>query len=83
LNSGHVRVRAMAAYALHGWTGSGDAVWHLAQHLDDNWPVAVQAAQSLQSLDRMGLMALQASASRRDLAGMLAQQTLWELQAQV
>jgi HEAT repeat protein len=81
LNSGDVRVRAMAAHALHGWTGPGDAGWHLAQHLDDNWPVAVQAAHSLQSLDRLGIVALQASASRSDLAGVLAQQTLWEMSA--
>jgi hypothetical protein len=81
LSTDEVRVRAMAASALHGWTGPGDAAWHLAQHLDDNWAVAVQAARSLQSLNQPGVIALQASASRSDLAGVLAQQTLWEMSA--
>jgi HEAT repeats len=82
LDSADVRVRAMAAFALHGWTGTGDAVSHLAKHLDDAWPVAVHAAQSLQTMQQPGVLALQASASRPDLAGVLARQTLWEMAAQ-
>jgi HEAT repeat protein len=69
-------VRAMAAYALKGWTGSGDAAVHLARHLDDAWPVAVRAAQSLRSMGNAGVFELQAQASRSDLAGLLARQML-------
>ncbi len=71
-------VRAMAARALHGWLGPGNAAARLADHLDDTWSVAVRAAQSLASLGRLGIDRLQASASRRDLAGVLARQMLWE-----
>jgi HEAT repeat protein len=81
LESGDVRVRAMAAYALHGWDGPGDAPSHLAQHLGDAWLVAVQAAQSLRAMDPDGLSQLRASASRPDLAGALARQMLWEVGA--
>ena len=71
----------MAAYALHGWDGPGDAPSHLAQHLGDAWLVAVQAAQSLRAMDPDGLSQLRASASRPDLAGALARQMLWEVGA--
>ena len=82
LESADVAVRAMAAYALHDWSGAGEeTASRLAQHLDDSWPVAVRAARSLQTLRDVGLAALRASASRTDLAGVLARQTLWELEA--
>ena len=79
LDSDDVHVRAMAAYALHDWTGPGEAASRLAQHLDDTWAVALRAAQSLRTLKQPGIIALQASASRPDLAGVLARQTLWEM----
>jgi len=82
LDSGDVAVRAMAARALHGWTGGGDAASHLARHLDDTWTVAVLAARSLQSMGDAGRAALGARAERPDLAGVLARQMLWEEQAQ-
>jgi HEAT repeat protein len=81
LHSGDVRVRAMAAYALHGWEGPGDAAPQLARLLDDGWPVAVQAAHSLKTMDQTGLAALQQAASMPGLAGELARQTLWEIAA--
>jgi HEAT repeat protein len=76
-----VKVRAMAAHALQHWNGSADVVASLARHLDDQWPVAVRAAKSLKSLGQPGLTALQAAASRSDLAGELARQTLWGIAA--
>jgi HEAT repeat protein len=82
LDSREVAVRAMAATALYGWKGAGDAAAALARHLDDAWPVAVEAAQSLQSMQEAGREALAASASRPDLAGVLARQMLWEARAQ-
>jgi hypothetical protein len=69
-------VRAMAAHALKGWTGPGDAAVHLGRHLDDVWPVAVGAAQSLRSMGHAGASELQLQASRSDLAGLLARQML-------
>jgi len=78
LESREAPVRAMAADALHGWTGGGDAASHLAQHLDDTWSVAVRAARSLQSMHEAGLGPLKAYAARTDLAGVLARQMLWE-----
>ena len=42
----------MAAYALRGWQGPGDAAARLAAHLDDTWAVAVRAARSLQSMTK-------------------------------
>ena len=81
LESADTPVRAMAASALYGWTGPGDAAAHLANHLDDAWPVAVRAAQSLQSSPD-GLIELQACTSRSDLAGVLARQMLWQASAQ-
>jgi FOG: HEAT repeat len=71
-------VRAMAAEALCGWTGAGDAASHLADHLADTWIVAVRAARSLQSMGPAGLVKLQESATRPDVAGLLARQMLWE-----
>jgi HEAT repeat protein len=82
LESADVAVRAMAAAALHGWTGGGDAASHLARHLDDTWTVAVRAARSLQSMGDAGRAALGARAARPDLTGVLARQMLWEEQAQ-
>jgi HEAT repeat protein len=70
-------VRAMAAFALQGWTGAGNAATQLARHLDDVWPVAIRAARSLRSMGPGGLSELQANASRPDLAGVLARQMLW------
>jgi len=77
LESADAAVRAMAARALHGWTGSGDAATRLAAHLDDEWPVAVNAARSLRSLGARGQLELQAAAGRADLPGMLAREMLW------
>lgn len=76
LESPEEQVRAMAAYALNGWNGSGDAAAHLAHHLDDAWPVAVRAARSLRSMGSPGTIELQARAAHSDLAGLLARQTL-------
>ena len=70
-------VRAMAAYALRGWKGPGDAPLHLARHLDDTWVVAIQAARTLQSMGPAGVVELQARATRPDLSGVLARQMLW------
>ena len=70
-------VRAMAAFALQGWTGAGDAVNRLALHLDDAWPVAVSAARSLRSMGPGGVRELQASAARPGRVGGLARQMLW------
>jgi len=69
-------VRAMAAYALHGWQDAGEAAAHLARHLDDAWPVAIRAARSLQS-SPAGLIELEARTSRPDITGVLARQMLW------
>jgi len=80
LDSGDVLVRAMAAAALKGWSGSGDAASHLLQHLDDAWPVAVRAARSLQAMGAGGLPALEQRAARQDLGGTLARQMLWEME---
>jgi HEAT repeat protein len=77
LESREPQVRAMAAHALRGWQGPGDAAAHLANHLDDTWVVAVQAARTLQSMDHVGFVALQACASQPGLAGLLARQMLW------
>lgn len=82
LDSVEVEVRAMAAYALSGWTGGEDAAVRLARHLDDSWPVAVKAAQSLRTMQDAGIVALQVSALRPDLAGRLAQQMLWDTAGQ-
>jgi len=38
----------------------------------------VPAARSLRSMGESGMIALQASAGRTDLAGVLARQMLWE-----
>jgi HEAT repeat protein len=70
-------VRAMAAYALRGWQGPGDAAAHLAKHLDDTWAVAIRAARTLQSMGPAGFVELQARAARPDLSGLLARQMLW------
>ena len=78
LESPDAQVRAMAAYALRGWQGDGDAAAHLARHLDDTWAVAVHAARTLQSMGHAGFIDLQARASRPDLAGLLARQMLWQ-----
>jgi hypothetical protein len=78
LESRDVTVRAMAAHALRAYSGAGNAASHLARHLDDVWPVAVQAARSLRSISGAGLAALQTWAARSDLAGLLARQMLWE-----
>jgi HEAT repeat protein len=78
LESGDVRVRAMAARALRDYSGAGDAASRLAPHLDDAWPVALEAARSLRSIPDAGFTALRACAGRPDLAGLLARQMLWE-----
>ena len=54
LESDDPPVRAMAAYALRGWQGPGDAAARLAPHLDDTWAVAVRAARTLQSMGPAG-----------------------------
>ena len=78
LESDDPPVRAMAAYALRGWQGPGDAAARLAPHLDDTWAVAVRAARTLQSMGPAGVAELQARASRPDLGGLLARQMLWQ-----
>ena len=78
LESNDVSVRAMAAFALRGWQGPGDASAHLAPHLDDSWPVAVRAARTLRSMGEVGLAELQARAAREGLGGLLARQMLWQ-----
>jgi len=82
LESDDPPVRAMAAYALRGWQGPGDAAARLAPHLDDTWAVAVQAARTLQSMGPAGSVELQARASRPDIGGLLARQMLWQPGAQ-
>jgi hypothetical protein len=83
LDSSDVQERAMAAAALHGWAGGGDAPTHLARHLGDSWPVAVRAAHALRSIGPTGRAALQPYAARDDQAGVLARQMLWEAEAAV
>ena len=78
LESDDPPVRAMAAYALRGWQGPGDAAARLAPHLDDVWTVAVRAARTLQSMGPAGSVELQARASGQDLGGLLARQMLWQ-----
>ena len=78
LESDDPQVRAMAAYALRGWQGPGDAAARLVKHLDDTWAVAVRAARSLRSMGPAGVAELQACASRPDLGGLLARQMLWQ-----
>jgi hypothetical protein len=72
----------MAAYALRGWQGPGDAAARLASHLDDTWAVAVRAARTLQSMGPAGSAELQARVSRHDIGGLLARQMLWQPDAQ-
>jgi HEAT repeat protein len=81
LESNDAPVRAMAAYALRGWEGPGDAAVRLALHLDDTWAVAVRAARTLQSMGHAGVAELQARASRPDMTGLLARQMLWQASA--
>jgi len=81
LESSAPRVRAMAAYALRGWQGPGDAASRLAPHLDDTWAVAVRAARTLQSMGPAGSVELQARASGPDIGGLLARQMLWQASA--
>jgi HEAT repeat protein len=78
LESDDSRVRAMAAYALRGWQGSGDAAARLAPHLDDTWAVAVQAARTLQSMGPAGSLELHARSASPDIGGLLARQMLWQ-----
>jgi len=82
LESDDPPVRAMAAYALLGWQGPGNAAPRLGRHLDDTWAVAVRAARTLQSMGPAGAAELQARASRPDIAGLLARQMLWQPGAQ-
>ena len=82
LESDDPQVRAMAAYALRGWQGPGDAAARLAKHLDDTWAVAVRAARALQSMGPAGAAELQACASRSNIGGLLARQMLWQPGAQ-
>jgi HEAT repeat protein len=79
LDSANPDVRAMAAYALHGWIGSGDAASRLAARLDDTWTVAVQAARSLEAMGPAGAVALQVARPRSDLGAFLARQILWQV----
>jgi HEAT repeat protein len=81
LESDDPPVRAMAAYALRGWQGPGDAAARLAPHLDDTWAVAVRAARTLQSMGPAGLVELQARSSHTDIGGLLARQMLWQASA--
>jgi len=77
LDSADPPVRAMAAFALEGWRGPGDAAARLGRHLDDTWAVAVRAARALRSMGEAGRVELQARAPRQDLGGLLARQMLW------
>ena len=81
LESDDAAVRAMAAYALRGWEGSGEAAARLARHLDDTWVVAVRAARTLQSMGPAGIVELEACASRPNVGGLLARQMLWQSHA--
>ena len=81
LESDEIKVREMAARALRGWVGAGDAASHLSRHLDDAWPVAVEAAHSLKAMGDTGRRQLEAAVSRPGLAATLARQMLWELDA--
>jgi hypothetical protein len=81
LESGDAGVREMAAFALRGWTGGGNAASRLARHLDDTWTVALRAARSLQAMREAGLAQLRASAARPGTAGLLARQMVWESRA--
>ena len=78
LDSHDAQVRAMAAYALNNWQGSGDAAARVARCLDDTWVVAVRAARTLGSMGQAGAVELQARASRQDFGGLLARQMLWQ-----
>lgn len=71
----------MAAASLHGWTAAGDAASRLARHLGDAWPVAFRAAHALRSMGPAGRAALEPYTARADQAGVLARQTLWEVEA--
>lgn len=82
LDNEEPQVRAMAAYALKGWQGPGDAAARLAPRLDDTWAVAVRAARTLQSMGPDGAAVLRARASRPGVGGVLAQQMLWQPDAQ-
>jgi len=73
-----VPVRAMAALALRGWRGPGDGAIRLARLLDDEWPVAVNAARSLRSMGLEGAVVLETCGARPGLAGELARQMLWQ-----
>jgi HEAT repeat protein len=81
LESDDAPVRAMAAFALRGWQGSGDDAARHALQLDDTWAVAVRAARTLQSMGDAGFVELQARAARSDLVGLLARQMLWRREA--
>src|SRR4051812_3949693 len=83
LDSSDVHERAMAAAALHGWTGAGEGPSRLARHLSDAWPVAVRAADALQSMGPAGRATLNRYAAGTDQAGVLARQMLWEMEAGV
>ena len=83
LEHANPRVRAMAAHALRGWTGSPFTASQLARHLDDVWSVAVRSAHSLRSMRPYGLEALRVRAQRDGVAGVLARQMLWEEQVHV
>jgi hypothetical protein len=80
LEHANPRVRAMAAYALRGWSGCPFTASQLARHLDDVWAVAVRSAQSLRVMRPYGLDALRLRAQRDGMAGTLARQMLWEEQ---
>lgn len=71
-------VRAAAARAL-ARSGRADASSHLADHLDDEWEVAAQAARALSRLGAHGHAALEARVARGPGLGHdLARQILWE-----
>ena len=80
LDHSDVHERAMAAAALHGWSGPGEWPVVLARHLGDAWPVAIRAARALQFAGPPGRAALEPYAVRTDQAGVLARQMLWEAQ---
>lgn len=71
-------VRTAAAAALHGWKSDPQVAAKLGLRLGDSWTVAARAAHSLRSMGSVGVAELAARAGEPGLAGVLAQQMLWE-----
>jgi len=78
LDSPEPDVRAMAACALRGWAGPGDAAPRLAHRLDDTYTVAIEAARSLEAMGPTGIAALRTARPASELGVFLARQILWQ-----